>query len=220
MTEEIRPKGKLESIVDQYGRIIFIAGLAFVVLLGGWWYYTYKMVPKKEASANEALFMAEKYFEQDSISAVLNGSADNMGVLDIADEYGSTRAGKRAHYYAGRTYMKEGNFEDAINHLEKANFSDEMMAPMVKCLIGDCYSELEDYETAADYYWEAATMRDNEFTSPQCYMKAALVYEKLGDFDQAIEAYNRIKKDYKDTDLAKDIQKYISRAETKSAQAS
>ena len=215
MTEEIRPKGKLEKIVDEHGKKIFVAGIALVLLVGGWAWYSMKYVPQKQEEANAALFMAQRYFEKDSIGAVLNGTADDLGVLDIADEYGSTKAGHLAHYYAGRTYMKEGKFDEAIEHLEKTNFSDELMAPMTKALIGDCYSELEQFETAADYYWEAATMRDNEYSAPRCYMKAATVYEKLGNWDQALKAYNAIKNNYAESDLAKDIKKYISRAETK-----
>jgi tetratricopeptide (TPR) repeat protein len=215
MTEEIRPKSKLEHIVEVHGKKIFAAGIAFIVLIGGWAWYSYKIKPQKQEDATSALFMVQRYFANDSIGPVLNGSEDYLGALDIADQYGSMKAGKLAHYYAGRTYMKEAKFEEAIDHLEKTSFSDELMAPLTKCLIGDCYSELGDYEKAADLYWDAAKMRDNDYTTPRCYQKAAVVYEKLGDWENALKAYEAIKADYLETEVAKDIQKYISRAETR-----
>jgi len=210
MTEEIRPKGTLEKIVEVHGKKIFIAGIAFLVLVGAWWYYTYQMKPKREAAASEEIFMAQRYFGADSTSAVLNGTGEAMGTIDIASEYKGTKTGRLANFYSGRVLMTEKKYDEAISYFKKTKFSDELMAPLTKCLIGDCYSELEDYDQAVKYYWEAATMRENSYSSPKCYRKAAGVYEKLGNWDKAIEAYETIQKNY-----PKDIQKYISRAKTR-----
>lgn len=215
MTEEIRPKGKLESIIDEHGKKLFIAGIALVLVAGAWWYYSFQMVPKKERAANQELFMAERYFERDSVGPVLEGTSEFAGALDIAEAYGNTKAGKRAHYYIGRTYMKQGKFDEAISHLEQTDFDDEMMAPLTKRLIGDCYVELDELETAVDYYWDAAKMRDNNYSTPQCYKKAALVYEKLENWEKALKAYTILKNDYPESEWSKDIQKYIARAEAK-----
>jgi tetratricopeptide (TPR) repeat protein len=41
------------------------------------------------------------------------------------------------------------------------------------------------------YYTRAARRRSDEFTSPLYWMKAGNVYERLGNYSRAIEAYNR-----------------------------
>lgn len=215
MTEEIRPKGTLEKIVEEHGKKILIAGVAFILLMGGWYWYTSQIKPKKVENANNAIFMVQRYFEKDSINTVYEGDGEHMGAYDVIEQYGGTKAARLAHYYIGRTLMKESKYEEAIDHLKKTKFKDELMAPQTQTLIGDCYSELEQYEEAAEHYWEAATMRDNNYSAPIAYMKAGLVYEKLGNWEKALKAYEAIKNDFRESEQAKDIQKYISRAETR-----
>ena len=64
-------------------------------------------------------------------------------------------------------------------------------------------------------YEEAAEVADNELLSPRCLVKAGLVYEKLGKFDDAVKAYTKIKTDYNGSPEAVSIDKYITRAQLK-----
>jgi hypothetical protein len=45
-------------------------------------------------------------------------------------------------------------------------------------------------------------------------MKAAMVYEMKNDWKKALSLYERIKNDYPNSTEARDIEKYIARAQT------
>ncbi|MFT4521207.1 MAG: tetratricopeptide (TPR) repeat protein [Bacteroidia bacterium] len=191
------------------GALLLVAALVYA-------YFGY-LKPKKEKEANVAIFMAERYYGMDSTQKALNGDGTNLGLIDVANEYSGTLAGKRANFYAGRTKMNEGQFEEAITYLKKAKFSDEMVGPLTLGLIGDCYSELENLDEAASYYMKAANAKENDFTTPYCLKKAATAYEKLGKWDKAYSAYKIIKEKYSKSRFGQEIDKYLARAEKASA---
>jgi TolA-binding protein len=83
---------------------------------------------------------------------------------------------------------------------------------MAKGAIGDAYLEKGDLSKGAAYYLEAANQDDNDLTSPLFLFKAGQTYELLGNYSEAIRAYERIKEDYPKSSEARNIDKYIGRA--------
>ncbi|MBI1305814.1 MAG: tetratricopeptide repeat protein [Bacteroidetes bacterium] len=206
-------KFSIDQFVNDNQRNLIIAGAALIVIAAGIWFYKFKYVPQQEAKANDAVFMAERYFGQDSSNLALNGDGNYSGLLDVMEEYSGTKAAQRAEYMAGSIMMREGKFEEAIDYLKKVNFHDEMVGPLCKCLIGDCYVQLDKYDEAADYFMKGAKAANNDFTTPYALQKAALVYHKLGEYDKEIEAYQRIKDEFSETRFSEGVDKYIARAE-------
>ena len=102
--------------------------------------------------------------------------------------------------------------EDAIEELEKFDGDDDIIGPMATGCIGDAYMELGNQEEALEYYLEASEQSENSFTSPMYLMRAAWVYEGMGDWGKAIELYEKIKTEYKKSFEGSEINKYIARA--------
>ncbi len=165
-----------------------------------------------EEEAHGQMFVAEQYFEIDSFNLALYGDGNYSGFLQIIDDYGITKASNLANYYAGISFLKTGQFEDAIEYLKKFKSKDKMVAPIAKGAIGDAYIELGDTKVGLDYYLEAADLSDNKFTTPMFLMKAGLVYEDLGQPKKALELYHRIRKDYPEYSRSNNIEKYITRS--------
>ncbi len=204
---------KTEQFIEKNQKIIIIVvGILVVVVLGFFGFRRFYLAPK-EKEAQSQMFMAEKYFEQDSLKKALNGDGQYLGFLAIIDEYGITKSANLAHYYAGICYLKLGQFEDAITHLNKFSAKDQVVAPMAKGALGDAYMELKQVDKAVALYMEAADMKKNEFTSPMLLMKAAWAYEDLGNLDKALTCYKRVKEEYPRSAEARDIDKYISYTE-------
>ncbi|MFX5999199.1 hypothetical protein ABTF05_22725, partial [Acinetobacter baumannii] len=68
--------------------------------------------------AADALFKAQQYFAIDSLNLVLNGDGQNKGALYVIKNYGGTKAANLAHYYAGVSYLKLGDFNNAVKYLK------------------------------------------------------------------------------------------------------
>ncbi|MFH2096182.1 MAG: tetratricopeptide repeat protein, partial [Bacteroidota bacterium] len=134
------------------------------------------------------------------------------GFLYIIDEYGSTKAGKLANYYAGICYLRLGQFQEAIDYLDNFSSDDVMVGTVAIGATGDAYMELGDTETAIEKYLEAADNNPNDFTTPIYLMKAGRACEILGDYTRALQIYERIDADFKDTQEGRFIEKYITQA--------
>jgi tetratricopeptide (TPR) repeat protein len=204
---------RTEQFIEKYQQIILIVvGVIIVIVLGFFGFRRFYLGPK-EKEAQSQMFMAEKYFEQDSLKKALNGDGQYLGFLAIIDEYGMTKSANLSHYYAGICYLKLGQFELALEQLNKFSTSDKLVGPMAKGAMGDANMELKQVEKAAGLYLEAAEMKKNDFTSPLFMMKSAMAYEELGKFDKSLGIYKRIKEEYPRSNEGREIDKYISYAE-------
>ncbi len=203
---------KGEQFVEKNKNLLFYILLGILVVIGGYLaYHKYVMGPK-EKEAQAAMFVAEHYFEVDSLNIALNGDQANMGFLDIIDQYGSTKSGNLAQYYAGICYLRLGQFDNAIASLKEFSSDDKIIQPMALGAIGDAYLELNDNTNALVYYMKAVDAQSNDFTAPMFLMKAAWVHELNGDYTKALELYTKIKKEHFKSFEARDVDKYIARA--------
>lgn len=204
---------KTEQFLEKYQKQLTIAAL--VILAGVALVFAYKQfyLGPLEEEVQEQMFVAQQYFERDSFDLALNGDGDYLGFLDIVDDYGSTGAGNLSNLYAGISFFKIGQYEDALDYLLDFSTKDKLLSPIANGCIGDSYVELGEYESSINYYKKAYEDSENSLTTPIFLMKYARVNEELGDWEKALEAYNKIKKDFSDTDEGRTIQKYITRAE-------
>ena len=151
---------------------------------------------KKNERAHDELFQAQYYFEKDSLNPAMNGDGRNLGFLSIIDIYGGTDAANLAHFYAGSVYLKQGNFQEALNHLSDFSSSEVLLQARADVLKGDAYMEQGQYSSAAREYERAANAIDDKFFSPGYLLKAALAHENNGDMTAALEAVTKIVNDY------------------------
>lgn len=204
---------RTEAFIEKNQKLLFyIVGGIGLIVLGIWGYNRFVLQPKIEKAENE-IYMAQMYYEMDSLNLALNGDGMHLGFLDIVDEFGGTPSGNLSHYYIGMIYLKQGLFEDAIDELEQFDGEDAIIGPMATGCIGDAYVELGDLESALEYYIKAADQSVNDFTTPIYLMRAAWVHEDLGEWEEAVELYKRIKVEHWRSFEAREINKYIERAQ-------
>ena len=192
-------------------------GIVVVLLLvvGGYFGYSYYK-NNQEREAQREMYQAVYYFESDSLDLALNGDGNNLGFLNIVEEFGITDAANLANYYAGACYLKQGKFELARLYLEDFSANDLLVQPHAYSLIGDAYMEEEDFENAAKFYNKAATYKPNKFYTPMYLMKEALAYEKLNNVDKAKATYQIIIDKYWESNESQSAQKLKERLDTNS----
>ncbi len=189
-------------------RVVTVILLVVVVFIGTRRFY---IMPLQE-EANGQMFVAEQYFEIDSFSLALYGDGNYSGFLQIIDDYRITKAANLSRYYAGISYLRLGQFEDALEILKKFKSDDKMVAPLATGAMGDAFVELGDLDEGLNQYLKAAAQSDNDFTAPMYLMKAGLIYETLEDMKGALETYERIRRDYPEYARRNNIEKYITRS--------
>ncbi|WP_031425368.1 tetratricopeptide repeat protein [Flavimarina sp. Hel_I_48] len=211
-----------EWVVKNQKAIFIIVGAIALLVLAYLAYGKFIEEPRELEASNE-MYQAQNYFNdaingaaaKDSLYGLaLNGGEGKYGFLDIIDNYGGSKAGNLAQYYAGMAYLNTNKYQEAIDYLEDFNSDDDelMLAPLAKGGIGDAFMQLNQPEQALDYYEQAAKIRTNDFTTPRFLMKAALTALELKDNAKAEEFLNRIQEEYPDSPAAVNVPLYMGMA--------
>lgn len=208
--EQDDPGRQIESAISRTENFIYKNGktllgiLAVVILLAlGIIYYLNHHSPKQSDKAGAMLFKAEQQFSNGEYETALNGDGTSPGLLDVIEKYGSTSEGNLAKYCAGVSYYHIGDYENAIKQLKSYKQTKGAPNEIVNIysigLQGDAYVQLEQYEKAAKEYERAIKGNANILTTPLYLKKLALVYSKLGNHQESIEALERIVAEYPQT---------------------
>jgi tetratricopeptide (TPR) repeat protein len=205
---------KIESWIIQRQKYLLIGiGLIVAIVLGYLAYLHFIMDPAEKNAADELAY-PKAYFEEaiamaepvDSLyKLALNGDGAKSGLLDIIDQYGRTKAGNLAKYYAGISYLKMADTKKAIEYLDEFSSDDLMLGAVAKGAIGDAFIDLNKLEDAMKYYEEAYQLNPNTLTTPIFMDKAAKTALALKDFSKAEELYVKIKENYPASQVAQDI---------------
>jgi tetratricopeptide (TPR) repeat protein len=228
-TVEKKPRKKSSGEMDFSGveffyeknkKAITYGGGAILAIVALFSLYKFYWLPGQEKEASNEAFFAQSYFERDSFNVALNGNINvqtsdgpktMMGFRDIADNYGSTKTGNLANYYAGICLLRTGKFEEAIEMLEKFSGNDEILAPVATGAIGDANMELNRVDEAIKFYLKAADKANNGFSTPIYLRKAAFAYEQKANYTEALAAYERLKNEFGKSSDAREVDKYIAR---------
>ena len=205
---------KTEKFFEENGKKVIIAIVALLLLVAGGYAYKYLVMDKNEVAAAEMIVAAQDNFagETPNYDLALNGDEAGAGFLAVAEQYGSTKAGNLACAYAGLAYYAKGEYAEAQNYLSKFSANEAVILPAITATIGNALVNMDKFEEAAKYFEKAAKDADNDLFSPLYLMKAANVYEKLGDKAAAMKVYEQIKKQYPTSQQAATVDALIERA--------
>jgi len=199
-----------EQFFEEHRTLVLgAAGAIALVIAGffGWKYYQ----DSRNAEAQNMMFQAIHYFENDSLNLALDGDGSNLGFSAIVQEYSGTEAANLANYYAGVAYLKKGQYRPAKLFLEDFSSDDLLVQTKAYGLLGDIYMEEENYSEAQDYYQRAAGHKPTDQFAPVYWMKAALAAEKAGNESAAIDAYETVISDYPESDQVNNAKKFKAR---------
>jgi TolA-binding protein len=200
---------RAEYFFEENKNVVFgiLGGIVLLVL--GYFGYRY-YIGSQDDTAQIEMFPSVYQLEADSTKKALNGDGKTPGLLSVADSYGSTPGGNLAEFYAGVGLLKEGKYDDAIEHLKSFSASDLLVQARAYALIGDAYMEKKSFDEAADYYRKAADYKPNKFFTPAYLTKLAVAQEQAKQNEKAIETYNEIIEKYAQSAEAVSAKKYKS----------
>jgi len=202
-----------EAFLIKYKNAIIGGVVAVIIIVAGFIMYKNLYAEPREEKAQAALFKGQEYFEQDAFEQALNGdSIGYAGFLKVADDYSGTKAANLAKAYVGICYAQLGKYEDAVKMLDSFDGSDQMVAPAILGATGNCYAQLGQLDKAASTLLSAADKADNNTLSPIFLLQAGEILVKQGKYDDAVNAYTKIKDKYFQSYQAMDIDKYIEQA--------
>ncbi len=169
--KQVRTNTDNEVVVDrakdfwgQYSKPIIVGGAILLLVVGGWFGYKNFIQEPKEQKAAEAIFKAEEYYRQDSLKLALSGDGQYAGFEKIIGQYGGTKAGNMAKFYAGSIYLQQGNFTKAISNLEDFDTDALQIKARAYKLLADAYADAGKNNDAFEHYKKAATTFEDVFS--------------------------------------------------------
>src|SRR5690606_32782743 len=117
----------------------FIAVGIIVLIALYFGYQKFYFAPRAEKASNE-VFKAETYAQIDSLQKLaIKGDGSYPGFEQIAEEYSNTPSANIANAYLGGLYLRQGQFQDAVNALEKySSTGSAILDPLVKIGRASC----------------------------------------------------------------------------------
>jgi class 3 adenylate cyclase/Tfp pilus assembly protein PilF len=109
--------------------------------------------------------------------------------------YGNSDGSQNSYIALGKLFLREGNYDNALNSLKKAlsiseNLKDDISTVQTLIVFGNLYVARADYKTALSYYNQAekiaATMPPTD-DKKDLYEAMAQTYNKLSDYHDAFK---------------------------------
>ncbi len=182
-----------------YGALAAVVVAVAAIIGYGFW---------QSAQADEAqveMAASVRAYEAGNLQEALDGTDQNLGLLDIIDRYGGTEAGNLAHFYAADAYFQLGHMDQALEHFSDFDKGDNLLGASAFAGEAAIHEVQGDHDRAGDLYTRAASVYESDVTSAEYLMKAGRSYEAAGSFSDARRAYTRVQDDFSASTAAQNV---------------
>jgi predicted negative regulator of RcsB-dependent stress response len=210
--DEIREKlvSGVESVASHQQALWIVVTAALVVGLAvfGWTSYSRRQTAKASAALDDGM----KVFQARIRAAGEPADPVDITYLDeknkftdadrkflaVANQYGRTRPGQVARYYAGLSEVHLKDYADAEKNLNSViSGGDENLASLGKFQMAEVYQQENKGAQAADLYKQLSDKPTIFVPKPMALLALADYYRK-SDPAQATKLYNQVKQDFPD----------------------
>ncbi len=185
---------KTLAFFNQYQNIIYGVIIGLLVIACAAIAFNRFYIQKRNAEASAQIVRPISLFmlgDTTSLNLALDGDDENDGFLSIAQDYKLTRTANTANYYAGLSYLKLGQKDDALDYLKKFKKKEDVLWYACQMTIGDLYDDNGDEASAIKYYKKAAKS-DDPLYAPIALFKLGQMYERQENWNDALKAYQGI----------------------------
>ncbi len=207
---------KWEQFIEKNGKNLLMALLAVVAAVAAFFAYQNLYKQPLENQAADAMFAAQKEFQQDSLNNALNGQNNNLGFIQITQDFEGTPQANLANHYAGICLLQMGEYQKAIDKLSLYKKTNNTLGDIIYAqnlgLTADAYAQLKNLDKALELYKNAANVTNNVATTPTYNHKAAVILCEQGKYDEAVVVFQLVKKQFPNSIEARDVDKFIEMA--------
>ena len=199
-----------ESVASHQQLLWVIIGAAIVVALAvfGWNSYTQRQTAKASAALDDAMAVFQARIrapgepaEPGELTYVdeKNKATDaERKFLEVASQYGRTRPGQVARYYAALCEILLKDFPDAEKNLTQLNSgTDDNLAGLARFQLAGVYDQEGKSSQAVDLYNQLSDKPSVFVPKPMVLLALADHYRKT-DPAQAAKLYNQVKQQFPD----------------------
>ena len=200
------------TLWEKHQTLIIGLGIGLVVLLVALVGYNFWQGKQDEAAA-ERLGLILAQYEQGQYAQALDGTADRPGLIEIADEFGSTDTGNLATFYAADALYQLERYDEALTYFERYDADDDILGASALAGQAAIKEQQGDNAAAARLFRRAADAYASPATAPDYLMAAGRNFEAAGDNASAIEVYEAFLEEYDETPNAIVVEALLAQAQ-------
>lgn len=169
--------------------VLGIAIAAFV----GWRYLSAQNADRAQRQLGAML----THYESGDWDTALNGTDDAPGLLEIADETGSSSAA----FFAADALFQLGRFDEAIDYFQRVE-SEGIVGASALAGQAAVLEQRGEFGQAAQLYERAAGAYDSAATTPEYLLDASRAHLEGGERGAAVALLERVLEEYEGTSAA------------------
>ena len=198
----------MTSKVQDNKKLITICSLAVVAVVVVVLAYVYFFRGPGITKANDAIGAADLAYAQGNDSIAL------AQYMQVADDFGYD-AGNRAALQAAAILYEKGEYQKALDYVDKYSAKEDIIGAAAYSLRGDCYVNLDKLSEAVSAYKDAISQSDdNPAYTPYFMLKLARVYAAQNNHADEADLYKKVLTQYPTYGQANniDVEKLYDRA--------
>jgi len=210
--EEIVDLTGIEGFINRNAKYIAMAvgGLVLVAAIS---LFMRKGAQGKEYEAQVDAISAQQNFQDQVWKAAVDGSDKGPGFVELASKYKGTKLGNMSNYYAGVSYAKLADYDNALTYLSAFKTTEDKN---INCLAflnkGDALMELDRKEEALSAYKKAASI-DSEIFQSDCLLRygmALIEVDMVKNQSEAYKQFNKVVNEFPGTPEAPTASQYVA----------
>lgn len=180
----------MNKIIERFSQSAFKINLTYfcIFLMCADGYLLFNRISGIRNEYVNGLYYIQDDFSNNKYEETLIGSNDHRGLFELINEANNKSSINTLNLYTGICLSKLGHYMEGINHLKGVNVSDDFLKAKINVLIGDCYTDLSEYDKALESFLMSLKLaeKSDEMASNIVY-KIVLIYEEKGMYDKALE---------------------------------
>ncbi|HEX2191048.1 MAG TPA: tetratricopeptide repeat protein, partial [Longimicrobiaceae bacterium] len=167
-------------------KIIIIAAVVALVLVGGYLFYRYSQAQTAERAA-----VAFMQVEQTAASG--NATLATRDLQDFVRRFSGTTEADQARLLLARTHLEAGKPQEAVTVLQQVEEGPgEPLGARAALLLGIAQNQAGNRQAAVDTYLRVADAAELEYLREEALQQAALLRQQAGDHAGAAELFRRL----------------------------
>ncbi len=210
--EQLSQTDRLWMFWEGNKRLVLTLAVALVVVVLGVVAFLGWRASRND-EATDKLADSVALFETGQFEQALRTDGARMGLKDIADNYGGTKAGNLAHYYAASSLYELKRYDEAKTYFDAFDGDGTLLGPAADAGLAAILENQNKPAEAAAAYVEAADAADSPLFTPMHLLSAARAYIAAKRPDDARRVLDRIEADYATSPEAQEIAFMLGQAD-------
>jgi len=202
---------QVQDFYDKNKQTIIIAAAAIAIIAFASVWYTNKQI-EDNLLATEAMAKVIPSYENGSFQEAIDGQPGTQlsGLKNIVENYSGTEQGEVAKIYLANSYYNLGDYANAQEWY--SNYSGDSKIHKAASYAGQavCLENEKNYEKAADYFSKAASVSKFNAQTPDYLLNSGINFLKAQNIEKAKSTFEKIKKDFSESTIAKEVDKYLA----------